>query len=204
MGMASYPTKEKRLAQLDMSGLNIADFIHFAKGEFAEDKARAFFEKHKCVSVRTFSDDEHAKYLSPEIYEVKDFGEVKAFCMKITGEYHILINQAIAIKEASITGKIIWEDDIRYRIDYFYGAGTPRDIDNIMRSNLNVAEGVVHLHGRPLSDDAPTNIALHKVVNATQDFIKVIKVRPVILEFQIYPHPIGKRNENIIFWEWLA
>jgi hypothetical protein len=198
----AYPTKEKRLEQLDALGLNIADFIHFARGEFVEDKAREFFEKcDECVSGRTFSDDEYGKHMGPVKYEMSEFEQVKAFCMENTGRYHILINQAIAVKDAFITGKILWKDGLHYCIDYFYGAGTPRDIEN-MGGDLKVAEGTAR-YG-PLSDDASANIELRKVVNKTQDVTEFLRVEQVTLEFQIYPYPVGKRDDNVVFWEWLV
>jgi hypothetical protein len=213
----AYPTKEKRIDLLRMWGLNTADSIHFARGEFAEDKAkdktkdraeekaRKFFEKHECVSVRTFS-DESRKCMSPVRYEIKEFEEVNAFCMENTGKYHILINEAIALKDALVTGKITWEDNLSFDIEYFYGPGTPRDLENIDRALLRVAErtGKPRL-SRPLSDDANTNFRLLEVVDKIQNADEFIKTywKPIMFEFQYYPYPVGVLGRHDVFWEWL-
>lgn len=198
-----YPTKDKRLEQLDAMGLNIADFVHFAPGQFNVSKARELFDKYKCVSVRTFSDREHEVCLGPVKYEIGRFEEVERFCRENTREYHLLVNQAISVKDAIITGKIMWLDDVRYYIDYFHGAGTPRNVDN-MGGDLRVVGGLVHRHDIPLSPDRATNMALYELVEKTKNVPQSLKPNPVLLEFQFYPYQIGRRKERLIFWEWLT
>ncbi len=34
------------------------------------------------------------------------------------------------------------------------------------------------------------------------DAVARFRYRPVIFEFSLYPYPVGKRKEHLVFWEW--
>ena len=184
-----------------MMGLNIVDFIHFAPGEFNASRAREFFKAYGRVSARTFSSFEHEVFCGPIKYEMERFEDVEKFCTQNNRDYHILVNEAIPVKDALITGKIMWLDDLRYHIDYFLGRGTARDVEN-RGGDLVAVEGVASRH-EPLSSDAPTNTALLALVEKTRQVPEFLGTDSILLEFQIYPYRIGRRKEKLIFWEWL-
>lgn len=200
-GNLGYPLKDRRLRQLDVMGLNIVDFIHFAPGEFNASQTREFFNIYGRVSARTFSSFEHEVFSGPIRYEMDTFKDVEDFCTANNRDYHILVNEAIPVKDALITGKIMWLDDLRYHIDYFLGRGTTRDVEN-RGGDLVAVDGVACRH-EPLSRDAQTNIALSALVEKTKQVPEFLGTDSVLLEFQIYPYRIGRRKEKLIFWEWL-
>lgn len=195
-----YPTKEKRLGQLEEWGLNIADFISFPSGGFDETKARQFFEKHGSASVRTFSNDEQREYKGPVKYEIADFDEVKQFCEANNSNWNLLINQTVSRADALITGNIMLDHDGNYCIEYFLGSGTPRDVEDeektIMRVNGNTLER------QTLSEDQEINQKLKRLINETQFVGGMLGTGSVILEFQFYPYSVGKGKTELIFWEW--
>ncbi|MFH1247517.1 MAG: hypothetical protein V1644_04000 [Candidatus Micrarchaeota archaeon] len=191
-----YPPKNVRLQQLRESNLNIADFIHFPINCFDEEVAKKFFEKYHCVSVRTFATSELLIHATPLKYEMTDFEVVKEFCKEQNKTYNLLMNQVIKIKDAGITGKIAWFDNQNYHIDFFYGEGTPRYMDDDHKIDLHTATGSIG--NQPQNLDSQLLSVVEKTKTAISDF------RPIIFEFQLYPYDIGMRNEKLIFWEWLS
>jgi hypothetical protein len=39
-------------------------------------------------------------------------------------------------------------------------------------------------------------------IDAIVDAVAKFHYRPVIFEFSLYPYPVGKRRQRLIFWEW--
>lgn len=193
----TYPAKHLRLNELRESGLNIADFIYFPIAGFDEETAKKLFEKYSSVSVRTFAPSELLVHATPVKYEMTDFKVVEEFCKEQNREYNLLMNQAINLKDALITGKIAWINSENFHVDYFYGPGTPRYMDEDRQVALHTVTGNLKQQTRPDVDER-----ILEVVEKTKTAIA--HFRPIIFEFQIYPYEIGVLKQKTIFWEWLS
>lgn len=81
-------------------------------------------------------------------------------------------------------------------IEYFEGPGTPRDMEH-----KTDADGLKRFRreiGVPMDQSAPE--ALKRLAVYFRNFLST--TRPMMIEFQIYPYPIGLRQTRDIAWEW--
>lgn len=196
MSSQEYPLKHIRLRQLYEAGFNIADFIHWAPGQLNLDELRAFFEKHnKRISLRHFNTDEYMKHATPFFPDQTDWNVIEQIATKHNNNLHCLYNQVIEPKEAILTANIILHDDRNYSIEYFEGPGTPKDIELGTVKNLKQFQRQV---GEPMDPNVPEE--LKKMAFYFRNFLSTF--RPLVIETQIYPYPIGIRQTDDIAWEW--
>lgn len=191
-----YPTKDVRIRQLLDAGLNIVDFIHFGIGKYDKHLARTFFNKYGSVSTRTFSDDESQEFATPVEYEWDKFDDAERFCIEQNKVYHILMNQALKRIESVLWGNILWYDLSRFTIEFSYDPGTPRDIETKSSENLRIINGDVSEYVSLESKDRK----VLEVVDRTSMFMTT--VRPIVIEFQLYPYSVGILKDKWVFWEW--
>lgn len=193
---SEYPLKHIRLQQLREAGFNTADFIHFAPGTLNMKELQKFFEKHNNrISLRHFYTDEHLKHKTPFFPDQTDWKVITKIATEHNKDHHCLYNEVIAPKDATFTGNIILLDDRNYKIEYFIGPGTPKDIELGTVKNLKIFKRQI---GEPMDPSTPED--LKRVASYFRNFIS--HFRPVVIEFQIYPYPIGLRQTNDIAWEW--
>jgi len=210
-----YPLKHIRLKQLLEKNLNIVDFIHFDPNAFDIASALAFFSRYKIVSVRHFHSDESKFFKCPVKYEIKDFKVLEKFVRKHNKKFHTLINQTLQLKDSVFCGNILWYApthfvvlhgsgpitprditdvvDEKFLFEYFYGTGTPRDLEKKNRDEILIEEGSIFRF-------RPRESRLNKIVDQTYGFLSYF--RPLIIEFSWYPYPVGILQDNVVYWEW--
>lgn len=203
---SEYPLKYVRLQQLYDAGLNIADFICFPPRTLAgrEEELRAFLKKHGTISCRHFHQNEKAHFKCPVKYEQTDFDTILEFCLANNygnnnehEAFYTLCNEAINLKDSICAGNILVLNDQAYWIEYFYGPGTPRDLESKGPDELKTYGKTV---GQPAEGEKPPDDVLRMAFNAIK--FKALANKAYILEFSLYPYPIGRNQTNIICWEW--
>lgn len=193
-----YPLKHERLNQLLQSGINVAPFICFAPGKLDEITLRNFFEKYGKISCRHFYADESKKFACPVLYEQTDWWKIIEFVREHNKTYYTLCNEAIALQDSTYAGNIIFHiGDRSYTVEYFEGYGTPRDIEKKNQNQIRIFQKVF---GEPAPNDAPQ--ALKELVARLGSFKKLTEIRPLVMEFSLYPYPIGINKVNYVCWEW--
>ncbi len=193
---SEYPLKHIRLQQLYDAGFNIADFVHWAPAQLKLDELRAFFEKHnQRISLRHFDTDEYLKHATPFFPDQTDWNVIEQIATKHNKDLHCLYNEVIAPKDAVLTANIILLDDRNYSIEYFEGPGTPKDIELGTAKNLKQFKRQI---GEPMDPNVPEE--LKRMASYFRNFLSTF--RPVIIETQIYPYPMGIRQTCDIAWEW--
>lgn len=191
-----YPPKDTRIRQLFDAGLNIVDFVHFGIRKYDSNVARAFFNKYGSVSIRTFADDESKEFATPVEYERDKFDQAERFCIEQNKTYHILMNQALKRADSVLWGNILWYDLSKFTVEYSDKPGTPRDIETSSMEDLRVLHGDLSEYIFFESKDRQ----LMEVIRKTNLFLT--SVRPIVIEFQLYPYPVGVLGEKWVFWEW--
>lgn len=184
---AFYPLKVHRLEQLAGAGLNVADFVCFYPKELDEKELRKFCSKFKAVSCRTFSADEDREFKTPVKYEIADFDDVLAFARVQNKRYFLLVNEALPLADSVIAGNIYFNNREDFICEFFRGPGTPRDIDS---------KPLQRVDARRFGSSRAAEI--DKLVEAVAHFGH----SGVIFEFSLYPYPVGRLKERLIFWEW--
>lgn len=199
MSIQEYPLKHVRLEQLSGAGFNVANFIcfppHTLKGREAE--LRAFFTKHGRISCRHFHENEKEHFKCPVKYDQTDFDVILAFCLENNEEFYTLCNEAINLKDSICAGNILVLNEQAVWVEYFYGPGTPRDLEGKGPDELKTYGKTI---GQPAEGDRPPDEILQMIVNARK--FKALDNKAYILEFSLYPYPIGRNQTNIICWEW--
>lgn len=193
-----YPLKHRRLEQLQEAGFNIADFICFPpqtlRGRVEE--LRVFLAKHGRISCRHFHQDEKAHFKCPVLYDQTDFEAILAFCLKYNETLYTLCNEALNLQDSVCAGNILTLDARNYFVEFFYGTGTPRDIESKGAGELKV---YTRSFGNPPKGPEPPEDIKRVAFEAS-------KFRPVegpyILEFSLYPYPVGRGQTEVIIWEW--
>ncbi len=206
MSNQEYPLKHVRLGQLSEAGFNVADFVcfppHTLKGR--EDELKAFLAKHGTISCRHFHENEKVHFKCPVKYEQTDFDTVLAFCIannegdnEAKTAFYTLCNEAINLKDSICAGNILVLNEQTFFVEYFYGPGTPRDIESKGPDELKT-------YGRTLGEPAkgvkPPDEVLKMALEAKK--FKALDNKAYIMEFSLYPYPIGRDQTNIICWEW--
>ncbi len=193
--MGPYPLKNKRLQQLYDAGFNIADFICFPPHQLDPVRMEKFFERYKKkggISLRHFHQDENRFFKCPVKYEVTDWKTALNFCQEHNQQFYSLINQAIPLSDA-IYGDNIWLlDNTGFMVEYFEGPGSPRDTESKQLKHFR------REIGQPLPEGTPQELV--HLGSLFRNFIP--EERPIVIEFNIYPYPMGKREETSIIWEW--
>ncbi len=182
-----YPLKVQRLRQLEAAGLNVVDFICFPPGQLDESEVRRFFLKFKAVSCRTFSSNEDREFKTPVKYEIEDLDDLLVFARAQNKRYFVLINEALRLADSVIAGNIYFSSRENFLCEFFRGPGTPRDIDS---------KELLRVDARRFG--SPRAPEIDMLVEAVARF----QHRPVIFEFSLYPYPVGKKKERLVFWEW--
>ena len=182
-----YPLKVRRLQQLDDLELNIADFVCFPPGELNVKGLRQFFSKYKSVSCRTFAADEDKEFKTPVKYEISNAGELLDFARAQNVRYFVLVNEALPLKDSVIAGNLYFSSPTDFLCEYFRGPGTPRDLDHKPIERVDAAD-FGSLHGLGLEP--------------LPELVARFPYRPAIFEFSLYPYPVGRRRNQLIFWEW--
>ncbi|MBI2064153.1 MAG: hypothetical protein HYT66_00340 [Candidatus Yanofskybacteria bacterium] len=196
MNSFDYPLKHIRLQQLYEAGFNIADFVSFPPGKLDLKIVKKLFEKHRKISLRHFHSDENKKFACPFFSDQNNWDTIQRLALEHNREYYALYNETIEPKDAEFTGNIVLKDDRNYFVEYFKGPGTPRDIEH-----KTDTDGLRRFHreiGVPMDPSAPE--ALKRLASYFRNFLST--TRPILIEFQIYPYPIGLRQTQDIAWEW--
>lgn len=195
MSSSIYPLKHVRLEQIYEAGFNIADFICFPPREFDENLLRKFFAKHGKVSCRHFHSDETRNFSCPFLRDVNDVEKAVNFCKEHNKTYFSLINENLVTTDSTYAGNIWLKDDRNYLVEYFEGPGVPRDLDKMPSDKIKRFTREI---GEPMDPSAPE--ALKRLAFNFQKLVP--HIRPVILEFSIYPYPIGRSQTYEVCWEW--
>lgn len=195
MAVKSYPLKHARLKQLYEAGFNIADFVCFPPRQLSPAKLRKFFERFKKksgISLRHFHENENRFFKCPVKYEVRDWQTVLRFCQEHNQEFYTLCNEAIPLKDAIYGGNIWLLDNRDFMVEYFEGPGSPRDTESKQLKHFKRSIG------EPLPEGTPAELV--RLGSLFRKFVP--EARPIVIEFNIYPYPVGKRMETSIIWEW--
>ncbi len=206
MSSVEYPLKHIRLEQLYKAGFNIADFICFAPNTLRgrKNELKKFFKKHRRISCRNFHSDERAHFKCPVRYDQNDFDTILEFCLSNNegqneekAAFYTLCNEAIKLEDSTCAGNVLIQDKNSFIAEFFYGKGTPRDIDLKPFNEIKSYRKSGYL---PAEGDKPSDDVL-RFIKTAKDF-KAFADKPYLLEFSVYPYPIGKRQTNVICWEW--
>lgn len=195
MSSEHYPPKHVRLEQIYEAGFNIADFICFPPGKMNEQKLRKFFAKHGKISCRHFHDDENRNFKCPFLRDVTDVEAAVAFCKENNKLYYSLCNENLVTADSLYAGNVMLYDDRNYLIEYFEGKGTPRDMESMSPGKIKSFRRKI---GEPMDPASPE--ALRKLAYNFRGLVS--HIRPLILEFSIYPYPVGRRKTYDVCWEW--
>lgn len=203
MSSEVYPLKHRRLEQLREAGFNVVDFICFEPRtlEGQEQKLADFLARHGRISCRHFHQEEKKYFKCPVLYDQTDLEKILEFCHRNNyGEnddgtaYYTLCNQALDLSDSICAGNILTLDDRNYYIEYFYGPGTPRDIEHKGADELKL---YTRSFGAPARGEEPPP-ELKRAAYLASKFRPV--QGPYIIEFSLYPTPSGSRK--LIVWEW--
>lgn len=205
MSTSEYPLKHIRLGQLSTTGFNVADFICFEPRTLRgrEDKLKAFLAKHSTISCQHFHENEKEHFKCPVKYEQTDWETILAFCLANNyGDnaektaFYTLCNEAINLKDSICAGNILVHDDNNWFIEYFYGPGTPRDVEK----TVDILKSYSKSFGSEAQGDKPPDEVLRLALQARK--FKALANKAYILEFSLYPYPIGRNQTEVIVWEW--
>lgn len=206
MSSSEYPLKHTRLQQLSEAGFNIADFICFPPNTLRgqETKLKAFLQKHGTISCRHFHQQEKIHFKCPVKYEQTDFQTILDFCLannygnnQEKTPFYTLCNEAINLKDSICVGNILVLNERAYFVEYFYGPGTPRDIESKGPDELKTYGKTI---GEREEGDKPPDDIIRMALNARK--FRALDNKAYIIEFSLYPYPIGRDQTNIICWEW--
>ena len=109
---------------------------------------------------------------------------------------YTLCNEAINTKDSVCAGNILVHNEHTYFIEYFYGPGTPRDIESKGPDELKTYSKSL---GQPAQGERPPEEVLRMVLDARR-FQPLNKA--YIIEFSVYPYPVGKSRDYVVCWEW--
>ena len=165
----------------------MADFICFAPKELKIGELRNFCSKFRSVSCRTFAADEDKSFKTPVKYEIPTVKEVIEFAQAQNKKYFVLVNEALPLKDSVIAGNIYLSSRTDFVIEYFNGPGTPRDIDSKPLKRIDSQ----HFGSFPNSGLDPL-----------PEFVSRLGIHPAIFEFSLYPYPVGRLKQRLVFWEW--
>jgi len=203
---SEYPLKHTRLEQLHQAGFNVADFICFPPHTLRtrEEELEAFLTKHGTISCRHFHELEKVHFKCPVEYDLTDFDFILAFCLannegnnKEKTAFYTLCNEAINVNESICAGNILVLNEQAVWVEYFYGPGTPRDLESKGPDRMKTYGKV---QGQPAEGEKPPDKVLQMVLDARK--FRALENKAYILEFSLYPYPIGRNQTNIICWEW--
>ncbi len=194
-----YPLKHIRLQQLHDAGFNIVDFICFPPKTLAgrEQELKDFLEAHKRISCRHFHDNEKKYFKCPFLPDQTDWETILGFCLENNKQFYTLCNEAIDPKESICAGNILVFNEETCFVEYFYGPGTPRDIESKGPDEL---KRYSKAGGEEAEGEKPPKEVLNLVLQARQ--FKALENKPYIVEFSVYPYPIGRKQTKVIVWEW--
>lgn len=196
-----FPLKHERLAQLARAGFNVADYRAWPCGQLNTEELRDFFGEYKTLSLRNFiAETGRPDDPSPRLPFLKEQGDWEAilkFCGETNVFYHTLVNEAIPADDALYAGNVVLLDPDRYVISYAVG-GTPRDVDEKLESWSPDVRMFMRTRGAKPSDNVPAE--LHAVGEMALSFLPAL--RPITMEFNVYPYSVGMLSQNEVFWEY--
>lgn len=197
MSENKYPLKHMRLQQLEEAGFNTADFIFFPPNRADLGRVRKFFKKHGRISIRHYGEDENRFFKCPVLYNQEDWSVIWQFINQNNKRFWTLCNQAIRLEDSQFAGNILLLDEKgrNFTVEYFEGPGTPRDMEHKSPSQLKCFR---REFGKPFLGSIHQELI--SVAAQFRNFLP--EQRPIVLEFSIYPYPIGKLQRHDIFWEW--
>ena len=197
MSSVEYPLKHVRLEELSGGGFNIADFSCWAPGQLNIEELKAFLSKHGRISCRHFHQDEKKHFKCPVLYDQTDFDTILAFCSEHNKQYYTLCNEAIKLDDSICAGNILIFNEKDYLVEYFYGTGTPRDVEKKAPPELRSYRKSGY---SPAEGEKPSDAVLNLVLKARK--FKALADKSYIVEFSVYPYPIGRNRTTTITWEW--
>ncbi len=197
MSSTEYPLKNVRLKQLHDAGFNIADFACWAPGQLNPEELRTFLNKHGRISCRHFHQDEKTYFKCPVLYDQTNFDTVLAFCSEHNQKFYTLCNEAIKLDDSICAGNILVLNLDTYFVEYFHGSGTPRDVEKKAPPELKTYSKSGYT---PAEGDRPPSEVLELVLKARR--FQALANKAYIVEFSVYPYPIGRNQTTTICWEW--
>ena len=196
--------KGDSILKLMSLGLNTPDMLVLrSKGDvssfFRHGLLHLFhMEGWKKISIRTDNkkgQETYKKWGLP-FYPDKTMGETRKIISEelldlVEDKIDILISKGINPQDSILSGKYLKDVGGDF-LDYVLGPSTGRDIDRDIPKTWNVS-----LEVKP-TDLPPREVVelLATVLGLRQNF-----QTPFVVEFSVYPYPIGKLNRTLIFWE---
>lgn len=203
---ADYPLKHTRLEQLYRAGFNIADFVCFPPNTLVgrEKELESFLQKHGRISCRHFHENEKQHFKCPVLYDQTDWQTILAFCLDNNygrnheqTAFYTLCNEAIKLDDSTCAGNILVLNEDTFFVEFFYGPGTPRDIESKGVDELKLYSKSGY---SPAEGEKPPTEVLSLVQRARK--FRPLENKPYVIEFSVYPYPIGRNNGHTIVWEW--
>lgn len=103
----------------------------------------------------------------------------------------ILVSKGIDPQDSIMSGKYLrsFEGDF---LDYVLGSSTGRDIDKGIPRTWNVSTDVM-----------PADLPQREIIELLATVLGLRRnfQTPFVVEFSVYPYPIGKLDRKLIFWE---
>lgn len=194
-------TKADRLELIRSENLNTMDTLRFDKGRYDRFFAQAFFEQYNHnLGVRTYIQDDDRKPLTPIIWHSQDFVEIDEFCRKWNRDYGVLLTDVNGLWEGDsprvFAARLIWYDMNRYEMEIARGQYTPRDIEKLPRSQIEVYEGTFVNQGL-------WNYPMDILPFIQSTYRKIDFVRPILWELSLFSKPVGTKRKPDIYWEFL-
>ncbi len=196
------PLKHDRIKYLVDSDFNVMDYRYWLRGQLPGKMSEfeKFFYKYvnqDGISLRTVTEEKYNQP-SPQLpvrYCIKSLYLAKTFCLENNKYHHTLVHQGLPLAKSLYSGNFILMNDTDYLAAFIKGYGTPRSVDQPDVKNLLVFGGQFD---EPTPDWAPEFIA------SMSDKLRnlVPELRPIIVEFSVYPEPVGLLGLPVVFWEW--
>ncbi len=190
------PLKNTRLQQLADAGFNYVDFRFWPKGQLNLSELEKFFGFYGKLSLRNFTEEKYGDPSPrlPVMYNVGQLSLVRSFCLENNKSYHTLVNEVLPLEDSVCSGNLVLWDDQSYLVSCIRGYGTPRDVDE-KDAPLLVFMGSF---GERTPDWTPPFIT--DMADSLHNFLP--KLRPITIEFSLYPYEVGQLKRKEVFWEW--
>jgi hypothetical protein len=126
----------------------------------------------------------------------KNWGEVRDILNKellhlVDRELDIIMAEGIDPKDSLISGRYLKDLEGEDVVDYITGSSTGRDIEKRTPKEW-----------KPTSSEVPPEqMQFSRIVNYVKYSFSHAFEAPFVVEFSIYPYPIGRLKDKLIFWE---
>jgi len=202
------------LMKLMSLGLNTPEMVFITSQDeldkFLDPRSMSDAEGWEKVSIRTDNKEhlETYKRWGLPFFPNKTMKEAQEILKKelslLIDKIDIIIAKGIDPKDTLMSGKYLrdYKEDV---LEYVLGSSTVRDIDRSIPKVWIVPPETrfIDFSSRPSSMEISSD-QLEKVGLLPHIARRIVSKEfqaPFVLEFSIYPYPIGLRNRELIFWE---